>query len=111
MLNFLGLIAYFIALIVSIVAESLTISNPSREETNLDWIYAALVLLMLLLETPSWVCKPAFTVIMLITLFRWLLETAGWYTGTVGRIDSTLCLLLLLGAFAYALHKTVIESL
>ena len=111
MLHFLGLIAYFIAIIVSIVAESLTISNPSREETNLDWIYAALVLLMFLLETPHWVYKPAFTVIMLITLFRWLLETAGWYTGPVERVDSFLCLVLLIVAFSYAFHKTVIESL
>jgi hypothetical protein len=66
---------------------------------------------MFLLETPSWVYKPAFTVIMLVTLFRWLLETAGWYTGTVERIDSLLCLLLLVGAFAYATHMVIIESL
>jgi len=111
MIHFLAFCFYIMALCVSISTEVLTVLGDSKERPAADWIYAGLVLLMFLLETPSWVYKPAFTVIMLVTLFRWLLETAGWYTGTVERIDSLLCLLLLVGAFAYATHMVIIESL
>ena len=111
MVHFIGFVIYIFSLAISIAAEVRTIANPGREWPTGDWIYAALVLLMFLLESPSWVYKPAFTVIMLITIIRWLLEHAEWYTGTVERIDSTLCLLLLLGAFAYATRMVIIESL
>jgi len=111
MIHFLAFVAYIMALCVSIHTEALTVLGDSKERPTADWIYAGLVLLMFLLESPSWVYKPAFTLIMLITLLRWGLEHLGWYTGPVERVDSLICLVLLLIAMAVAVHSVVIESL
>jgi hypothetical protein len=111
MVHFIGFVIYIFSLVISIAVEARTIVNPGKEWPTGDWIYAALVLLMFLLESPSWVYKPAFTVIMLVTLFRWLLEQLGWYTGTVERVDSLICLVLLLIAMTVAVHKVINESL
>jgi hypothetical protein len=111
MIHFLAFCFYIMALIVSISTEALTVLGDSKERPTADWIYAGLVLLMFLLETPSWVYKPAFTLIMIITFMRWGLEHLGWYSGPVERADSLMCLVLLLIALAVAVHSVVIESL
>jgi hypothetical protein len=111
MITFFGYVAYFLALIISFRIELLTLLGNNQDRPISDWIYAALVILIFFLETPSYVYKPAFLIILLATLIRSILEYVGWYTSGIERIDSGICLLLIIMALIHGIHTVVTESL